>query len=172
MLEVPRIVAALLFSETLFAPLLASATEPVKSFACVSEIAFAPALNVTDPAPADSATAPVSEMLPPVEVTAKVPLPRLEVPSTVAVELVSATLFAPLLFSETAPVNLLPARLRAKEFAPALNEAAPAEAACVMAPAWEIAPPSSPSASRCRRWRSQASSRLRCSTPHYWRRCC
>ncbi len=43
----------------------------------------------------------------PVELMVNVPLPTLEVPSAVAAALVSETLFAPLLVSDTAPVKSL-----------------------------------------------------------------
>ncbi len=43
----------------------------------------------------------------PVEVIVSVPLPTLDAPSFVAAALVSATLFAPLLSSATAPVQLV-----------------------------------------------------------------
>ena len=75
--------------------------------------------------------APVSVMVPP-EVIERVPPPTEEVPKLRAPLFVRATLFVPLLESETLPVKLLPEF--AKVMTPALpvKLAAPAEAACVM----------------------------------------
>ena len=69
-------------------------------------MALAPALKVVMPAAAAWVIAPVS-VIGPAEVTVRVPVPTPEVPSTVAAALVSETLFAPLLFSDTAPVKSL-----------------------------------------------------------------
>ena len=71
--------------------------------------------------------------LQPVDVTVRAPLPTPEAFNIVATELVSATLFAPLLFSATGPVRML-ARLSVIAPAPALNVASPAPAAWVITP--------------------------------------
>src|SRR5450759_2397576 len=136
--EAPSFVAAALVSETLFAPLLLSDTAPMKWLAWVSVIAFAPAVKDAAPAPAAWVIAPVW-VIAPIAVTVSVPLPTLEVPSTVGTALVSETLFAPLLLSDTAPVKWL-AWVSVIAFAPALKDAAPAPAAWVIAPVWMIAP--------------------------------
>src|SRR5450759_4089838 len=132
--EAPSFVAAALVIETLFAPLLLSDTAPVMWLAWVSEIAFAPALNVAMPAAAAWVITPVS-VIGPVELMVSVPLPTPEVPSTVAAALVRETLFAPLLVSDTAPVRLLFC-VKVMALAPALKEAAAAPAAWVIAPVW------------------------------------
>ena len=62
-------------------------------------------VKVIAPAP-DCVRPPVSVMLPPA-VRFKVPEPTEEVPSTKAEPLLRATLFAPLLFRDTAPVKAL-----------------------------------------------------------------
>ncbi len=105
-LEVPSAVATALVSATLFAPLLASDTAPVKWLAWVSVIAFAPAVKDAAPAPAAWVIAPVW-VIGPVELMLSVLLPTPEAPSFVATALVSATLFAPLLFSDHRPREIV-----------------------------------------------------------------
>jgi len=70
-------------------------------------------------------------MAPP-DVIERVPLPTEEVPILRAPLLVRATLFAPLLESETAPVKLLPEFVKVMTPALPVKLAAPALAACVM----------------------------------------
>ena len=67
-------------------------------------MALAPALKEAAPAPAAWVIAPVS-VIAPVEFTISVPLPTVEAASAVGTALVSETLFAPLLASDTAPVK-------------------------------------------------------------------
>jgi len=88
-------------------------------------------LSVTAPAEAACVMAPVSVMAPP-EIIERVPLPTEEAPKLRAPLLVRATLFAPLLESETAPVKLLPELAKVKTPALPVKLAAPALAACVM----------------------------------------
>ena len=88
-------------------------------------------LSVTAPAEAAWVMAPVSVMGPP-EVIERVPLPTEEVPKLRAALFVRATLFAPLLESETLPVKLLPEFARVNTPALPVKLAAPALAAWVM----------------------------------------
>ena len=125
--EVPRARGALLTTAALFAPLLLSETAPVKSLAWVSVIAFAPAVNDAAPAAAACVSTPVC-VIAPLELTVRVPVPTLDVPRTVAVPFVRDTAFAPLLFTETAPVRPF-AWVSVIAFAPAVNDAVPAPAA-------------------------------------------
>ena len=98
-----------------------NAIVPLRLFACVlssmSLLATDEAM-VTAPADAACVIAPFCVMPPPA-VSPSVPAPTDEVPTTSAAEFVSATLLAPLLFSDTAPVKLLVgcARLMAPAFA-------------------------------------------------------
>ncbi len=97
-------VATVLTSVTLLAPLFVSVTSPFRLFAKASVIAFAPALNVAAPAPAACVIVPVCVIAPPAS-RSSVPLPTVERPTFKAVLLVSATLLAPLLLSNTDPVR-------------------------------------------------------------------
>ena len=98
---------------------------------------MAPAVKVAAPAPAAWVITPVC-VIAPVEVTVSVPVPTLEAPRVVGPAFVSATLLAPLLLSDTAPVKSLAALLSVMALAPAVNVAAPAPAAWVIAPVWVI----------------------------------
>ena len=62
----------------------------------------------------------------PTAVTVKEPLPKVDVPKSIAFTSVMATLFTPELFKLTAPVKLFPALARVITPAPALNEEVPA----------------------------------------------
>jgi hypothetical protein len=77
----------------------------VKLFAALaSVIGPAPVLKVAIPAPAAWVIAPVWVIeFGPVALTVSVPVPTLEVPSTIALASVSATLFAPLLIEAHPP---------------------------------------------------------------------
>ena len=88
-------------------------------------------LSVTVPAEAACVIAPVSVMEPP-EVIAKVPAPTEEAPKLKAAALVRATLFVPLLESETLPVKPLPEFAKVKTPALPMKLAAPAVAAWVI----------------------------------------
>src|ERR1700690_2911460 len=81
--------------------------------------------------------APVSVMLPPA-ITERL-APMAEVPRARAAPLVTATSFAPELLSATAPVKPL-AWVSVIACAPAVKEAVPAPAACVIPPVWVISP--------------------------------
>ncbi len=103
--------------------------------ACVLKSTVDPAVfcvKVMAPGP-DCVIAPVCVMFP-LAVRPSVPLPMDDVPSTNALLSVTATLFAPLLFKLIAPVKLLAALVKVMTPAPALIVAAPALAACVIAP--------------------------------------
>src|SRR4029079_669278 len=111
-------------SATLFAPLLLSDTAPVKLLpALVSVMALAPAVKVAAPAPRAWVIAPVC-VIAPLALTVSVPLPTADRPRLTAFASVKATLFAPLLLSDTAPVKSLPALFSVIALAPALNVAA------------------------------------------------
>ena len=115
------------------APVEFKLTEPVKSLLELERlITPEPALNVAAPAPAAWVIAALWVM--PAAVTIRVPLPKVDVPKSIALVSVMATLFAPELLKITEPVKLLPALARVITPAPALKVAVPAEAAWVIAP--------------------------------------
>ena len=96
----------LLVSEAAFKPLLFKLMAPVKLLlAFVKVITPAPALIVTAPALAACVILPVCVM--PTPVKPNVPVPTDDVPILNAPALVRATLFAPLLDKDTAPVKAL-----------------------------------------------------------------
>lgn len=122
----------------MFASVPPKVTAPVKLLACVcNEISLFAAVDAMVKAPAAAACvmAPVCVMAPP-EVRASVPVPTLDVPMTRAPLLVKATLLAPELESETAPVKAL-AEVKVMAFAPALKLEVPGT---VRAPVCVIAP--------------------------------
>src|SRR5258705_216600 len=111
--DVPSTVAMLLVSWALLGPLLLRLTAPVKLFAWVNVMALAPAEKLLVPA---TVAAPVCVIAPP-EVTVRF-WPTPDVPSTVAMLLVSWALLGPLLLRLTAPVRLF-ACVSVIAFAPA-----------------------------------------------------
>ncbi|MEJ0068457.1 MAG: hypothetical protein WDO24_06740 [Pseudomonadota bacterium] len=133
-----------LASATLFAPLLFSDIAPVKLFPeLVTVIELAPALNVAVLRPSllgESAQRALADGAGGDDVERARSHAR--VASASALPTTNETLFAPLLFSETAPVKLFPALVTVIALAPALNVAVPAPACsvklvaatCVIAP--------------------------------------
>ena len=115
MLEVPMTNALLLTTVTLFAPLFDNDTAPVKLFACVKVIAFAPAEKLDVPG---TINAPVCVIAPLDEIVKFCPTD--EAANTVAILLVKETLLAPLFDNVTAPVKLF-ACVKVIAFAPALK---------------------------------------------------
>src|SRR5260221_7475629 len=113
-------------------------TAPVKSLpAFVSDVALAPELIVTAPAPAAWTKAPVCVSAPPLLVIATMRLPTLEAARiSPPVASVIATLFAPLLLSVTAPTKSF-AEVRVIDAAPAVMLDVPVT---VNAPDSETAP--------------------------------
>ena len=98
-------------------------------------------VKLAAPAPAACTIAPVWVIeFAPLAVTASVPLPTVEAPSTIAFASVTATLFAPLLVSPTAPTKSFATLLSVIAPAPAFTVTAPAPAACVSAPVCVSAP--------------------------------
>lgn len=87
---------------TLLAPLLLKVIAPVNELVCVNVIALLPALKLDAPG---TVSAAVWVILPD-EVTDKF-CPIEDKPKTVAMPLVTLTLFVPLLLNEIAPVKLL-----------------------------------------------------------------
>src|SRR5581483_7341065 len=130
--EVPNAVAMLLVKLTALAPLLLRLTAPVNTLLCVNVIALAPALKLDVPG---TVKIPVC-VIAPVEDTVKF-CPTDDVPNTVAIPLVKLMLFAPLLFTATAPVNALLC-VKVIGFAPAINVDVPGT---VNTPDCVIAPP-------------------------------
>lgn len=114
-------------------------TAPVMLFACVCrEMSLFIAVDAIVNAPAEVACviAPDCVIAPP-DVNDSVPLPTLDVPMIRAILFVKATLFAPLLESDTAPVNALLAWLNVIALAPAEKLDVPDAVIapdCVMAP--------------------------------------
>lgn len=118
-LEVPNTKALLLVRLTSLAPLLLKVTAPVNKLFCVNVIALAPTLKLDVP-PTVNIPFWVKG---PVAVTVKF-LPTVEVAKTKAMLLLRLTSLAPLLFTDTAPVNAL-ARFKVIGLAPALKVAVP-----------------------------------------------
>ncbi len=105
-LDVPNINAPLLKRLTALAPLLFKPTAPVKLLPGSSKVITpAPALIVTAPAAAAWVIGPIS--VTPKPVNPNVPVPTLEESILNARVFVTATLLAPLLLRETAPVKAL-----------------------------------------------------------------
>src|SRR5476649_933128 len=102
---VPRLNAPLLTSVAALLPLLFKPTLPVKLLLALFKlITPAPAFTVTAPALAAWVMLPTCDT--PTPVKPKVPVPTLEVPIDKLIPLlVTATLLAPLLLSEIAPVK-------------------------------------------------------------------
>jgi len=122
------------FTSRIFPKVPPKLIAPVRLFACDPKRTSeeeAVELSVTAPAEAAWVIAPVSVMEPP-EVIARVPVPTEEVPKLKAALFVRATLFAPLLESETLPVKLLPELAKVKTPALPVKLAVPALAAWVM----------------------------------------
>ena len=134
-----REVAALFTNVVPLAPVLVKVMVPSKLLVPLFRlIPPVPELMVTAPAPV-WLMAPVCEMARLVEIRLNVPEPRLEVANTNGeTELVSATLKAPVLLSDTAPVKLLPALARVIAKPPVVKVDVPGT---TKAPVWVIAPP-------------------------------
>ena len=134
--RVPRVRLLLLVSATLLLPLFVTETAPVKLFpALVSATGPALPVMVTAPALAAWVIAPVC-----VRFTAlmpSVPVPSVMPPMTRPFLSVSATLFAPLFVTVTAPVKSLPTLLSVIGLDPAANDEVPE---IVRAPVWVMAP--------------------------------
>ena len=131
-------VAVLLLNTTL-EPVEAKVTVPRILFVALFRLmVLVPALMVTAPAPVWE-MAPVCEIAWVVELMASVPEPTLELANISGdVLFVKATLLAPELLSETAPVKLLAALFKVITAFPVVNDAVPGT---VNAPLWVIAPP-------------------------------
>ena len=129
---VPRINALVSVTCTAFAPLFESTTDPVKSLAFASVIAFAPAVKEAVPAPAACVIVVTPLwLIAPAAFTVKAPVPTFTVPRINALVSVTCTAFAPLFERVTAPVKSL-AFASVIAFAPVVKEAVPAPAACVI----------------------------------------
>ena len=100
--DAPKSIAFASVMATLLVPELFKLTAPVKSLNWVRVITPAPALNEEVPA---AVIAPLCVI--PTAVTVKVPLPKVDVPKSIAFTSVIATLLAPELFKLTAPVKSL-----------------------------------------------------------------
>ena len=119
--DVPKSIELVFVIATLLAPELFKLTEPLKLLPALARVITpAPALNEEVPA---LVIAPLCVI--PTAVTVKEPLPKVDVPKSIAFESMMATLFVPELFKLTEPVKSLD-WVRVITPVPALKVAVPA----------------------------------------------